>query len=133
MGCRPLPGKSIATLGVGAPGLVGLTSPPGTPDDGDDDRVLAEFFILKWERPRNPPCRAGRPAPPKASNEFSALLRSMSDSGTAILMATHDLFRAKESGTRVGIMTHGRLVGTRGNDEIGHADLGRIYLDHMRD
>ena len=47
MGCRALPGMSIATHGVAAPGLVGLTSPPGTPDDGDDDRVLAEFFTLR--------------------------------------------------------------------------------------
>ena len=70
---------------------------------------------------------------PKAPNEFSALLRRMSDSGTAILMAMHDLFRAKESGTRVGIMRHGRLVETRGTDEVGHVDLERIDLDHMRD
>ncbi|MBC7798307.1 MAG: ABC transporter ATP-binding protein, partial [Pyrinomonadaceae bacterium] len=41
---------------------------------------------------------------PKASNEFSELLKKLSAKGCAILMATHDLFRAKESGTRVGIM-----------------------------
>ncbi|QEH35954.1 Daunorubicin/doxorubicin resistance ATP-binding protein DrrA [Aquisphaera giovannonii] len=70
---------------------------------------------------------------PKASNEFSVLLRRLSDAGTAVLMATHDLFRAKESGTRVGIMRHGRLVETLRTGEIGHADLERIYLDHMRD
>jgi hypothetical protein len=48
-------------------------------------------------------------------------------------MATHDLFRAKESGTRVGIMKHGRLLRTLATRDIGHADLERIYLDHMRD
>lgn len=68
---------------------------------------------------------------PKASNEFSVLLKRMSDSGTAILMTTHDLFRAKESGTRVGIMKHGRLVETLKTGEIGHADLEQIYLEHM--
>jgi ABC-type multidrug transport system ATPase subunit len=47
---------------------------------------------------------------PKAPNEFSALLNKLSGQGVAVLMATHDLFRAKESGTRVGIMKHGRLV-----------------------
>src|SRR4030095_12780706 len=46
---------------------------------------------------------------PKASNEFSALLNKLSGQGVAVLMATHDLFRAKESGTRVGIMKHGKL------------------------
>src|ERR1051326_2178536 len=40
---------------------------------------------------------------PKAANEFSELLKKMRDAGAAILVATHDLFRAKESGTRVGI------------------------------
>ncbi len=70
---------------------------------------------------------------PKASNEFSGLLDRLSGSGVAVLMATHDLFRAKESGTRVGIMKHGRLVETLRTDEVGHADLERIYLDHMHD
>ena len=36
---------------------------------------------------------------PKASNDFSTLLTDLSGRGVAILMATHDLFRAKESGT----------------------------------
>jgi ABC-2 type transport system ATP-binding protein len=70
---------------------------------------------------------------PKASNEFSALLARLSAQGVAILMATHDLFRAKESGTRVGIMKQGRLVRTLETTEVGHADLERIYLEHMHD
>jgi ABC-2 type transport system ATP-binding protein len=70
---------------------------------------------------------------PKASNEFSELLRFLSLRGVAVLMATHDLFRAKESGTRVGIMKRGRLVAGLATSEIGHADLERLYLDHMRD
>jgi len=70
---------------------------------------------------------------PKASNEFSDLLRRLSGNGVAVLMATHDLFRAKESGTRVGIMKHGTLVAQHTTDEFGHTDLERIYLEHMRD
>jgi ABC-2 type transport system ATP-binding protein len=70
---------------------------------------------------------------PKAANEFSSLLTRLSREGVAVLMATHDLFRAKESGTRVGIMKHGRLVRTLATDEVGHADLERIYLEHMHD
>ena len=70
---------------------------------------------------------------PKASNEFSELLERLRDRGVAVLMATHDLFRAKETGTRVGIMRHGRLVNEMSTDEIGHADLERIYLEHMHD
>jgi ABC-2 type transport system ATP-binding protein len=70
---------------------------------------------------------------PKASNEFSALLKQMSGRGVAVLMATHELFRAKESGSRVGIMKHGRLVATMSTADIGHADLERLYLEHMHD
>ncbi len=70
---------------------------------------------------------------PKASNEFSGLLKKLSGGGAAILMATHDLFRAKETGTRAGIMKHGHLVASYRTSELGHADLERIYLEHMHD
>ena len=70
---------------------------------------------------------------PQASNEFSRLLERLSADGVAVLMATHDLFRAKETGTRVAIMKHGRMVESLHTAEIGHADLERLYLDHMRD
>ncbi len=70
---------------------------------------------------------------PKASNEFSALVEHLRKRGVAVLMATHDLFRAKDTGTRVGIMRYGRLVTELSTDEIGHADLERIYLEHMHD
>src|SRR5687767_1333551 len=70
---------------------------------------------------------------PKASNDFSVLLSDLSSRGVAILMATHDLFRAKESGTRVGIMKHGRLVERLSTDQLGHRDLEQIYLAHMKD
>ncbi len=68
---------------------------------------------------------------PQAANEFTGLLESLSADGVAVLMATHDLFRAKQAGTRVGIMKQGRLVRTLDTAEIGHADLERIYLEHM--
>ncbi len=70
---------------------------------------------------------------PKASNEFSALVERLRKRDVAVLMATHDLFRAKDTGTRVGIMRYGRLVTELSTDEIGHADLERIYLEHMHD
>lgn len=68
---------------------------------------------------------------PKASNEFSELIMRLSGQGVAILMATHDLFRAKESGTRVGIMREGRLLQTLSTKDIGHSELERWYLGHM--
>ena len=70
---------------------------------------------------------------PKAANDFSVLLGELSARGVAILMATHDLFRAKESGTRVGIMKHGRLIESMDTKQLGHSDLEQIYLRHMHD
>jgi len=68
---------------------------------------------------------------PKASNEFSELLLKLKADGAAILMATHDLFRAKETGTRIGIMKEGRLVDELSAGEVSHADVEKIYLRHM--
>jgi ABC-2 type transport system ATP-binding protein len=70
---------------------------------------------------------------PKASNEFSDLLTILAGQGVAILMATHDLFRAKETGTRAGIMKHGELVADLVTRDIGHADLEALYLKYMHD
>lgn len=70
---------------------------------------------------------------PKAANEFCTLLRTLADNGTAVLMATHDLFRAKEVGDRIGIMKAGRLLDDLQASEINHNQLESIYLDHMHD
>jgi ABC-2 type transport system ATP-binding protein len=70
---------------------------------------------------------------PKAANEFSELLKKLSGEGVAVLMTTHDLFRAKQTGTRVGIMRYGKLVSTLNTREVGHAELEQIYLEHMND
>ena len=68
---------------------------------------------------------------PKASNEFSELLRELSQQGTAVFMATHDLFRAKEVGTRVGIMREGELVDVRPTTALNANELEQLYLHYM--
>lgn len=70
---------------------------------------------------------------PSASHEFSRILQQLRERGVAILMATHDLFRAREDATRVGIMRHGRLVRELTASEIPHADLEKLYLETMRE
>jgi ABC-2 type transport system ATP-binding protein len=70
---------------------------------------------------------------PKASNEFSELLRQLSGQGTAVFMATHDLFRAKEVGTRVGIMRQGELVDVRPTTTLNANELEQLYLTYMHD
>ena len=70
---------------------------------------------------------------PKASNEFSQLILALARDGAAILMATHDLFRAKETGTRVGIMREGVLREERAARDLSHSELENMYLEHMQD
>ena len=69
---------------------------------------------------------------PQASNEFAQLLQDMKENNVAILMATHDLFRAKESGTHIGIMRSGRLVHSLKSDEITLSELEHLYLETMQ-
>lgn len=69
---------------------------------------------------------------PKASNEFAAILINLKASGTAILMATHDIFRAKEVGSRIGIMRTGRILEEIDPSEVSHTDIEDIYVRHMQ-
>lgn len=65
---------------------------------------------------------------PKASNEFSEILKELSNNGTAILMATHDIFRAKEVAHRIGIMKEGNLVSVINAKDISANELEQLYL-----
>lgn len=69
---------------------------------------------------------------PKAAAEFSQLLRDARDRGVAVLTTTHDLFHAKQNGTRIGIMRAGSLVAELRSDQLSHADLEALYLEHMK-
>ena len=69
---------------------------------------------------------------PKAAAEFAQLLRDARDRGVAVLTTTHDLFHAKQNGTRIGIMRAGRLVAELRSEELSHADLEALYLEHMK-
>jgi ABC-2 type transport system ATP-binding protein len=68
---------------------------------------------------------------PQAGYEFTQLLRSLRDEGKAILMSTHDIFRAREIASTVGILSRGKLVMQRSADDLAGEDLERLYLDHM--
>ena len=65
---------------------------------------------------------------PKASNEFSQILKELSADGTAILMATHDIFRAREVATHIGIMKQGNLVTIIEAEKISANELEALYL-----
>lgn len=68
---------------------------------------------------------------PTASAEFHELIVRQRDRGTAILMATHDLFRAREVATTIGLMRAGRLRRTLDASTITANDLESLYLEEM--
>jgi len=70
---------------------------------------------------------------PKSAAEFVKILKGLREKGKAILMCTHDIFRAKEIADRVGIMKEGRLVMLRDREEFLEEDLEKIYLDYMQE
>ena len=65
---------------------------------------------------------------PKASNEFSEILKELASEGTTIFMATHDIFRAKEVADRIGIMKRGNLISEINANEISANELEKLYL-----
>lgn len=69
---------------------------------------------------------------PKAGAEFQELLRQLREEGKAILMSTHDIFRAKEIADTVAIMKEGRLVMKKSIAELEKEDLEQLYLSYMQ-
>ena len=70
---------------------------------------------------------------PSAANSLGELIRRLRSQGCAVLMATHDIFRAKEIGDRIGIMMGGRLVNQLVADTLDAGEIEKIYLKHMHD
>ncbi|MXV13739.1 ABC transporter ATP-binding protein [Hufsiella ginkgonis] len=66
---------------------------------------------------------------PKATDEFTGIVKSLGEAGKSVLMATHDIFNAVNVGTHVGIMRQGELVHTLSAPEISANDLQKLYLE----
>jgi ABC-2 type transport system ATP-binding protein len=69
---------------------------------------------------------------PGAANDFAQRVRAAADAGMAVLMATHDLFNAKQVADCIGIMKEGRLVAQFDTHTVSHDELERAYLAHTR-
>ena len=65
---------------------------------------------------------------PEASVTFGELVRALADDGAAVLMATHDLFRAQELADRCGMLVGGRLAGEWKLGDLNAGELERNYL-----
>ena len=68
---------------------------------------------------------------PKAANEFMELVVSLRDQGKAILMSSHDIFRAREIADIVGIMRDGRLCASIPAERLQSEDLQAVYMQTM--
>lgn len=68
---------------------------------------------------------------PKGGFEFLRLLEDLRTEGKAILMTTHDIFRAREIADRVGIMSSGNLVLEITKAELEGQDLEELYLKYI--
>ncbi|WP_025143517.1 ABC transporter ATP-binding protein [Pedobacter jeongneungensis] len=66
---------------------------------------------------------------PKATDEFSEIVKQLSHDGRSVFMATHDIFNAVNVGTRIGIMRQGALVHTLDARDISAVDLQKLYLE----
>ena len=69
---------------------------------------------------------------PLSSNELSVLLKRMSNRGATILMASHDIFRVRETCHKIGILKNGSLVKEMLSKEVSSIELESIYLDYMK-
>lgn len=69
---------------------------------------------------------------PEAAWQFGVGLRALADRGVAVLMATHDLFRAQDVADRIGILMQGRLVEDMSAESLSAQNLEALYLRTVR-
>ena len=69
---------------------------------------------------------------PLASTELSTTLKSLAEKGTAVLMASHDIFRVRETCDRIGILKNGSLIDQMDTSRVTTNELEKIYIDYMR-
>lgn len=64
---------------------------------------------------------------PRATAEFNALIMSLKERGTAILMVTHDILGAADCADRIGFLDNGRIV-----EEVTRAEGYDVMALHRR-
>lgn len=69
---------------------------------------------------------------PMASNELSEILKKLSSKGATILMASHDLFRVRETCDKIGILKQGSLIKEMFSKDVTSNELENIYLSFMQ-
>jgi ABC-2 type transport system ATP-binding protein len=68
---------------------------------------------------------------PKAGREFLKLLDDLRSEGKAILMSTHDIFRAKEISDKIAIMDSGKMIMQQSASNLEGQNLEDLYMNYM--
>lgn len=68
---------------------------------------------------------------PRAGHDFIRLLESLKEEGKAILMSTHDIFRAREVADTIGIMNDGKLVMQQPAASLAGQSLEEVYMQYI--
>jgi ABC-2 type transport system ATP-binding protein len=66
---------------------------------------------------------------PRATDEFTRIVKKLAAQGKSILIATHDIFNAVNTATRIGIMKAGELLHTVEAHSITPDALQKLYLE----
>ena len=69
---------------------------------------------------------------PLSSNELSDLLKKLASNGSAILMASHDLFRVRETCNKIGILKNGKLLKEMKASDVTSEELEGVYINFMK-
>jgi ABC-2 type transport system ATP-binding protein len=66
---------------------------------------------------------------PKATAEFTSIVKQLAQEGKSILMATHDIFNAVNLGSSIGIMKEGKMIHVLHTKDITANQLQDLYLE----
>ena len=69
---------------------------------------------------------------PLSSNELSDLLKKLASNGSTILMASHDLFRVRETCNKIGILKNGKLLKEMKASDVTSEELEGVYINFMK-
>jgi len=107
-----------------------IMRPAGTYSKGMRQKIGLAIALLKGARAilLDEPLSGLDPA---AANDLVTVLRETAAGGTALLVSTHDIFRAKDLAHRIGIMRHGRLIEMLNPSGLSGPALNDLYLTHM--
>ena len=133
----------LAGRGRGASELSGILSNAGLPDEAQGRRVSTYSKGMRQKVGIAIALAKGAQAvlldeplaglDPSAAKDLGKQILSLRDRGCGLLMATHDIFRARDVADRIGIMMGGRLVQMLNAKELHAKEIEDVYMEHLHE